>query len=168
MIQAGTIRTGSACTSGVVGEYWISSMSSLRKMTWPSVTATFSPTRKSSVPGVVAAMQRALHVVEEILVAAREILAALGDGLLQHFGIRHRVVGGRERLGRLSSGELHELGISRLDARHIARGLFHERQAVLEGLCPDIERILLPGRIREPAVAVVGRRDAACLARPPR
>jgi hypothetical protein len=51
MIQAGTISTGSAWTSGVVGEYWISSISSFLKMTWPSVTATFSPTRKSSVPG---------------------------------------------------------------------------------------------------------------------
>ncbi len=51
MIQAGTISTGSGCTSGVVGEYWISSISSLRRTTWPSVTATFSPTRNSSVPG---------------------------------------------------------------------------------------------------------------------
>ncbi len=30
MIHAGTISTGSACTSGVEGEYWISSIRSFR------------------------------------------------------------------------------------------------------------------------------------------
>ena len=45
------ISTGSGCTVSVVGAYWISSISSLRKITWPSVTATFSPTLNSSAPG---------------------------------------------------------------------------------------------------------------------
>ena len=50
MIQAGTMSTGSACTDGVVGVYWISSISSLRNTTLPGVTATFLPTSNSSVP----------------------------------------------------------------------------------------------------------------------
>ena len=50
MIQAGTMSTGSACTEGVAGEYWISSISSLRNTTLPGVTATFLPTSNSSVP----------------------------------------------------------------------------------------------------------------------
>ncbi len=44
MIHAGTIRMGSACTRGVVGVYWISSISSLRSTTLPGVTARFLPT----------------------------------------------------------------------------------------------------------------------------
>ena len=44
MIQAGTISTGSAYTVGVCGEYWISSISSLRRITLPGVAATSLPT----------------------------------------------------------------------------------------------------------------------------
>ena len=51
MIHAGTISSGSARTVGVVGSYWISSISRLRNTTWPGVSATVSPGRKSSTPG---------------------------------------------------------------------------------------------------------------------
>ena len=50
MIQAGTISSGSSRTCGVVGAYWISSISSLRNTTLPSVTAMFSAILKSSRP----------------------------------------------------------------------------------------------------------------------
>ncbi len=50
MIQAGTISTGSACTSAVAGAYWMSSTRRLRSTTLPGVTATSRPTTKSSVP----------------------------------------------------------------------------------------------------------------------
>ena len=51
MIQAGTIRTGSAITLSVAGLYWISSISSLRNTTSPGVMATSSPTVKWSSRG---------------------------------------------------------------------------------------------------------------------
>ena len=44
MIHAGTMRMGSACTRGVAGEYWISSIRSLRSTTLPGVIARFLPT----------------------------------------------------------------------------------------------------------------------------
>ena len=44
MIQAGTIRIGSGCTLPVDGEYWINSISSLRKTTLPGEAATVLPT----------------------------------------------------------------------------------------------------------------------------
>ena len=50
MIHEGTISTGSAYTSGVVGVYWISSMRWLRNTTFPGVTATSLPTSKPSTP----------------------------------------------------------------------------------------------------------------------
>ena len=50
MIQAGTIRTGSARTSAVAGAYWISSIRRLRKTTLPGVIATSRPTSKASAP----------------------------------------------------------------------------------------------------------------------
>jgi hypothetical protein len=50
MIQAGTMSTGSACTSRVVGVYWISSIRSLRSTTLPGVAARLPPTSKLSVP----------------------------------------------------------------------------------------------------------------------
>ena len=46
MIQAGTIRIGSATTVAVCGAYWISSISRLRKITLPGVAATSWPGRK--------------------------------------------------------------------------------------------------------------------------
>ena len=46
MIHAGTISTGSGCIVGVVGAYWISSISRLRSTTRPGVTATSPPTSK--------------------------------------------------------------------------------------------------------------------------
>jgi hypothetical protein len=52
MIQAGTIRIGSARTFSVAGAYWMSSISRLRKTTLPGAVATSTPTptRKASVP----------------------------------------------------------------------------------------------------------------------
>ena len=52
-----------------------------------------------------ARLQRALDVVEEVLPAAREVLAALFDRLLEYLGIRERIVGGGERLAGLARGE---------------------------------------------------------------
>jgi hypothetical protein len=43
MIQAGTIRMGSACTLLVAGAYWISSIRRLRRTTLPGVMATSRP-----------------------------------------------------------------------------------------------------------------------------
>ena len=43
MIQLGTMNTGSACTVGVAGAYWISSTRWLRCTTLPGVTATSTP-----------------------------------------------------------------------------------------------------------------------------
>jgi hypothetical protein len=50
MIQAGTTSRGSACTVGVCGTYWISSIKPLRQTTLPAVVARWRPTAKSSVP----------------------------------------------------------------------------------------------------------------------
>ena len=50
MIHALTMSTGSACTVGVVGAYWMSSMSSLRRITLPGVVATSCPGLNASVP----------------------------------------------------------------------------------------------------------------------
>src|SRR5688572_3663619 len=109
-----------------------------------------------------AAAQRALDVVEVMFVAARKVLPALGHGLLDHLGVRQRAVRRRERLGGLARRELDEPGVARLDAGHVARRLLEERHAVLECLSPDVERVLLPGRVREAAVAVfLGRHRLA-------
>ena len=51
MIHAGTSRTGSGHTSGIVGEYWISSISRFFSTTLPGVTATLPPTTNFSAPG---------------------------------------------------------------------------------------------------------------------
>jgi len=50
MIQAGTMSSGSSRTCDVAGAYWISSISSLRNTTLPSVSAMFSPILKTSSP----------------------------------------------------------------------------------------------------------------------
>src|ERR1700730_7695509 len=50
MIQAGTIRIGSGRTLGVVGSYWMSSISRLRNTTLPGVVARSLPTTNFSVP----------------------------------------------------------------------------------------------------------------------
>ena len=68
-----------------------------------------------------------------------------------------RAVGGRERLRGLARREFHERGIARLHAGQAARRLLHERQSVLERLREHVERIDLPGRIGESAIAVAGR-----------
>ncbi len=44
MMHEGMISTGSACTSGVLGRYWISSIRLLRSTTSPSVMAKPRPT----------------------------------------------------------------------------------------------------------------------------
>ena len=44
MIHAGTISTGSANTLSVVGAYWISSISELRRITLPRLVAVSRPT----------------------------------------------------------------------------------------------------------------------------
>ena len=51
MIQAGTISTGSGCTSLVVGLYWISSIRWVRSTTLPLAVATSRPTTNSSLIG---------------------------------------------------------------------------------------------------------------------
>ena len=43
-MQGGTITSGRRCTRAVVGAYWMSSISSLRKTTLPGVTARLRPT----------------------------------------------------------------------------------------------------------------------------
>ena len=80
MIHAGTISTGSARTSAVVGAYWMSSISRLRiDDLRRSVTATFTPGSKASEPiGGLPPSARS-QSAEKIHRAAREILSALAQ-----------------------------------------------------------------------------------------
>ena len=123
MIQAGTIRTGSAWTSGRRRRVLDQLDQLVAKDDLAFRDGDLLADAEILGARRLAAVERALHVVEEILVAAREVLAALGHGLLDHLGVRQRAVRGRERLRRLARGELDELGVARLDARHVARRL---------------------------------------------
>ena len=94
MIQAGTIRIGSGRTVSVAGEYCNSSISSLRKTTWPGVMAT-------SLPGVSGkgwrfATPAACRSAARFFAPARRFSppARLGRG--QNFRVEEQHVGGRD------------------------------------------------------------------------
>ena len=119
MIQAGTIRTGSARTSGVAGAYWMSSIRRLRKTTLPGVIATSWPTAKASVPAGFPTRCQPLPVVPEIERAANEIHAALLEGLRDHLGIGERKILGRDRVQHLARQKRHDVFMVLADAGHI-------------------------------------------------
>ncbi len=112
-----------------------------------------------------AAVLHALEVLEEVLVAARQVLAALLDRLLEHLGIGERVVGRRERLGRVLGGELDQLRVPGFDALDAVRGLFQQLHAAPERLGPDVEGVLLPGGVGEAPVAGFRGRERLALHR---
>jgi hypothetical protein len=86
MIQAGTISSGSACTSPVTGAYWISSIRRLRNTTRPGVAATSMPGRKASQPAS-GGRPRPLDILGQLRRAAHEVGAAFAHGDFQYLRI---------------------------------------------------------------------------------
>ena len=114
LIQGGTISSGRLNTSVVVGEYWISSIRSLRMMTLPGVAAMLTPSMNFEESPLLDP-QRAIAGLEvggEIGDAAYEIVAARGERFVQEFGIGRDEIGWRQRARDLTQIEL------RLELRH--------------------------------------------------
>jgi hypothetical protein len=106
----------------------------------------------------------ALDVVEEIVEALDEILAARRDGLAEHLGIGEREVGRRERVDVLAREEvdlLLRLLVEALDARHLvvhpARG---DEVALLDVV---EEEVLVPVLVLEALVALRGHHHGVAL-----
>ena len=102
MIHAGTISTGSAKTSSVVGAYWINSISRLRKITAPGVTATSLPGAEPLGAERRLAAGETLPVLPEIDRAARQVHADFGERRRENLGIGGDEVDRRHRVQRLT------------------------------------------------------------------
>ena len=155
MIQAGTIRTGSADTFAVVGSYWISSMRSLRNTTLPGVTRHVAADLEALGPDRRPAGEHAVEVLEPVRRAAGEVEAALLDGLGDADRIHPRDVARRDHVdGRARHEGGLGLAVAR-QARHVARRLGPPGLDAEEVLDEHVERPLRPAGIGEPPV---GRR----------
>src|ERR1700751_3980010 len=114
MIHAGTIRTGSGRTFGVVGAYWINSISSLRKTILPFAGATDLPTAKfGSGCGRPA--------LEPVVQAGYEVSTARLHDLAEYSGVAEWEIRGRDGVQTLTDRKVHDRRIRSRQAANVCR-----------------------------------------------
>ena len=149
------ISSGRLSTVSVLGEYWMSWISSF----WidhlalgdGDVLAELEGVRVGHLDGQLAAP--ALEVREQIVQAAQQVLAAGLGGPPQHLGVGEQEVGRAHRvdeLARVKIDLLRGLGVEPVDVAH---HVLHVAGGEQVGLLDEVEDlVLLPGVILEAAV----------------
>src|ERR1700756_5127870 len=119
MIHAGTIRTGSGQTFGVVGAYWINSISSLRKTILPFAVATDLPTAKFG-SGCGRGYQGG-PVLEPVVQARYEVSTARLHDLAEYSRVAEWEIRGRDGVKTLTDRKVHDRRIRSREAANVRR-----------------------------------------------
>jgi hypothetical protein len=96
------------------------------------------------------------EIVEQIVEAAQEVLAAGLDRRPQHLGIGRDEVGGRHRIDELAGIEVDLLPALVVEAIELVDRVDQPTRGHKIGLLDEVEqRVIVPGRVAEPAIALL-------------
>src|ERR1700739_400856 len=152
MIQAGTMSSGSSRTCGVVGAYWISSISSLRNTTVPLVSAMFSPILKCSSPFNCSARQPN-KILGQQRCAGNEISAAYPPGGFQNGWVGPGKVDRRQRVQHETAEQVDAFRVMARHAGDVTGGCMPLRFSGQLSLSQEVEGRTLPAGVTEAAIA---------------
>ncbi len=159
MIQAGTISTGSACTSAVAGAYWMSSIEAVAQHHLAGGDGHVAADDEVLGAGGRGAADQALEVLDGVDGAAHEVHAAARLRLAQHHRVGGQEVARREHVEELARGEGDDLLVVARHAGHAVGGGVPPLLAEQEGLVHEVEGPRVPlGRLE--AAVLRGRLDA--------
>ena len=88
-----------------------------------------------------------VQVFQQVLPAALQVRAVLGERLCQQLGVRGQIVGRRSGIAHQPQTEVHQRAVFGVEAGQVARGFVGVSREVLVRTRQQVERVLRPRRV---------------------